>query len=99
MSEDRRNGNGSGNGSSAHPMASMPAADREAGTRDPEEIRQAIEAARAQIATSVACLKAALSASTDWRAWYRRRPGIFIGLAVAAGFWLGTRRVFGRMHI
>ncbi len=60
--------------------------------RDPREIQEEIDRARAQIADSVLALRERVSAATDWRAWYRRRALWFLASAFAAGVWLGYRR-------
>lgn len=57
-----------------------------------EQIRAELERARQQIQSSAALLREEVAVATDWRAWYRRRPAVWIGAAVALGFYLGSRR-------
>jgi hypothetical protein len=57
--------------------------------RTPEEIRQSIEANRAQLGTAVETLRGELTKAADWRAQLRRHQReIIIGAAVT-GFVLG----------
>jgi hypothetical protein len=57
--------------------------------RTPEEIRQSIEANRAQLGVAVDTLRGELTKATDWRAQLRRHQReIIIGAAVT-GFVLG----------
>jgi hypothetical protein len=57
--------------------------------RTPEEIRQSIEANRAQLGVAVETLRGELTKATDWRAQLRRHQReIMIGAAVT-GFVLG----------
>jgi hypothetical protein len=57
--------------------------------RTPEEIRQSIEANRAQLGVAVDTLRGELTKATDWRAQLRRHQReIMIGAAVT-GFVLG----------
>jgi hypothetical protein len=59
------------------------------GPRSAEEIRQSIEAHRADLALSVDSLKRELTRTTDWRAQFRRHQReVLIGAAVA-GFVIG----------
>jgi hypothetical protein len=57
--------------------------------RSAEEIRDSIEAHRAELALSVGSLRQELTRATDWRAHFRRhKREVLIGAAVA-GFVLG----------
>jgi hypothetical protein len=57
--------------------------------RTPEQIRQSIEANRAQLAVSLDRLRGEVTELTDWRKQLRRhRTQVLIGAAVA-GFVLG----------
>jgi hypothetical protein len=59
------------------------------GVRSPEEIRQSIEANRAELGLAVERLRAEINEATDWRKQLLvRRKNIVIG-AAAAGFVLG----------
>jgi ElaB/YqjD/DUF883 family membrane-anchored ribosome-binding protein len=57
--------------------------------REPAEVQAEIERTRERIASSVFALRERVSSAADWREWVRRRPLIALGLAVAAGMWLG----------
>jgi hypothetical protein len=58
-------------------------------TRSPEEIRQSIEANRAELGLAVERLRGEVTKATDWRAQLERhRNEVLIGAAVA-GFVLG----------
>jgi hypothetical protein len=58
-------------------------------TRTPEEIRQSIEANRAQLGSAVERLRGEVTKATDWRGHLERhRKEVLIGAAVA-GFVLG----------
>jgi hypothetical protein len=60
-----------------------------AATRTPEEIRQSIEANRAQLGLAVERLRAEVTEATDWRKQLRKhRKQVLIGAAVA-GFVIG----------
>ncbi len=60
-----------------------------ADTRTPEEIRQSIEANRAQLGNAVERLRGEVTKATDWRGHLERhRKEVLIGAAVA-GFVLG----------
>jgi hypothetical protein len=48
-----------------------------------------VERARARVAESLSSLGEEVARRGDWRAWVRRRPGLFIGGALALGFLLG----------
>jgi hypothetical protein len=59
------------------------------GARSAEEIRDSIEAHRADLALSVDTLRQELTRATDWRAHFRRhKREVLIGAAVA-GFVVG----------
>ena len=60
--------------------------------RDSTQIHAAIDDARRQIAASVIALRAKADLALDWREWFRRRPGLFIGAAFALGFIVGAGR-------
>lgn len=70
----------------------MPEQTTRRAARDPKEIQEEIDRARAQISDSVLVLRERVSAATDWRAWYRRRTIWVLASAFAAGLWLGYRR-------
>jgi len=58
-------------------------------TRSPEEIRQSIEANRAQLGNAVERLRGEVTKATDWRGHLERhRKEVLIGAAVT-GFVLG----------
>jgi len=57
----------------------------------PAEIRAEIEHTRQQIQASVVALRDRVGGATDWRKWYRGSPALFLGVAFAAGFYLGFR--------
>lgn len=58
-------------------------------TRSPEEIRQSIEANRAELGLAVERLRGEVTKATDWRGQLERhRKEVMIGAAVA-GFVLG----------
>jgi hypothetical protein len=58
-------------------------------TRSPEEIRQSIEANRAQLGNAVERLRGEVTKATDWRGHlHRHRKEVLIGAAVA-GFVVG----------
>jgi len=59
------------------------------GVRSPEEIRQSIEANRAQLGVAVERLRAEVTEATDWRKkLVAHRRNVLIG-AAGAGFVLG----------
>lgn len=60
--------------------------------RSADEVRAEIERAREQIHSSVLALREEVSRAADWRGWVRRRPGLWLGAAFAAGFYLGSRK-------
>ena len=61
-------------------------------TRSAEEIRQSIEANRAELGLAVERLRGEVTRATDWRGQFQRhRKEVLIGAAVA-GFVIGRRR-------
>jgi hypothetical protein len=73
-------------------------------TRSPEEIRESIEANRAQLGVAVERLRGEVTRATDWRGQFQRhRKEVLIGVAVT-GFVLGggiaamTGLLTGRRH-
>jgi hypothetical protein len=73
-------------------------------TRSAEEIRQSIEANRAELGMAVERLRGEVTRATDWRGQFERhRKPVLIGVAVA-GFVLGggvaamTGLLTGRRH-
>ena len=58
----------------------------------PSEVREEIDRARDQIASSAVALRQEISAKTDWREWIRGRPTAFILGAFAVGLMFGIRR-------
>jgi hypothetical protein len=60
-----------------------------AAARSPEEIRQSIEANRAELGVAVERLRTEVAVATDWRRQFERhRKEVLVGAAVA-GFVLG----------
>jgi len=59
------------------------------GARSAEEIRDSIEAHRAELALSVDHLRRELTRATDWRAQFRRHKRVVLIGAAVAGFVLG----------
>jgi hypothetical protein len=57
----------------------------------PEQVREQIEAAREQIATSAAALRQEMALRFDWREWVRRRPGAAVLGAFGIGLFIGSR--------
>ena len=57
--------------------------------RTPEEIRQSIEANRAQLGVAVETLRGELTKAADWRAQLRRHQREIIVGAAVTGFVLG----------
>ena len=59
--------------------------------RSAEAVRAEIERAREQIQDSVLALREEVGRVVDWRGWVGKRPGLWLGAAFAAGFYLGSR--------
>ena len=66
----------------------------EHGSRPPTEaeLREEIERARTQVVGTAHALRRQLHDTWDVRQWVARRPGLCLGIAFAAGLWLGIRR-------
>ncbi|MHB8872362.1 MAG: DUF3618 domain-containing protein [Myxococcaceae bacterium] len=58
----------------------------------PGEVRAEMERARAEISASALALRSHMERTTDWRAWVRKKPEVFILGAFAIGFLIGYRR-------
>jgi len=56
------------------------------------ELREEIERTRTQVVDTAQALRRQLHDIWDVRHWVARRPGLTLGIAFAAGLWLGTRR-------
>lgn len=56
------------------------------------ELREEIERARTQVVDTAQALRRQLHDIGDVRHWVRRRPALTLGIAFAAGLWLGIRR-------
>ena len=56
------------------------------------ELRQEIARARTQVVDTAQALRRQLHDISDVRHWVARRPGLTLGIAFAAGLWLGIRR-------
>jgi hypothetical protein len=56
-----------------------------------EVVRARIEQAREQIASSARTLRNEVAVRTDWREWFRRSPGLWLGGAFAVGFLIARR--------
>ncbi|HEY1333230.1 MAG TPA: hypothetical protein VGF31_03165 [Myxococcaceae bacterium] len=56
------------------------------------ELREEIERARTQVVDTAQALRRQLHDIWDVRHWVARRPGTTLGIAFAAGVWLGIRR-------
>lgn len=56
------------------------------------ELREEIERARTQVVDTAQALRRQLHDISDVRHWVARRPGLTLGIAFAAGLWLGIRR-------
>ncbi len=59
--------------------------------RDAAEVREEIERAREQLASSVGALRREVAMRTDWREWIRRHPYRCLAGALAVGFLIGRR--------
>ena len=62
------------------------------GPRSEAELREEIERARTQVVDTAQALRRQLHDIWDVRHWVARRPGLTLGIAFAAGLWLGIRR-------
>jgi ElaB/YqjD/DUF883 family membrane-anchored ribosome-binding protein len=56
------------------------------------ELREEIERTRTQVVDTAQALRRQLHDIWDVRHWVARRPGLTLGIAFAAGLWLGIRR-------
>lgn len=56
------------------------------------ELRLEIERTRTQVVDTAQALRRQLHDIWDVRHWVARRPGLTLGIAFAAGLWLGIRR-------
>jgi hypothetical protein len=54
-----------------------------------QEARAEVVHSREQLITAGMALRTELRRSVDWRAWYRRAPGAWLGGALVVGFLLG----------
>ena len=54
--------------------------------RDAAQIRADMAVSRRQIASAVSALRDEARRALSWRAWFRRSPLTFLGVAVAVGF-------------
>jgi ElaB/YqjD/DUF883 family membrane-anchored ribosome-binding protein len=74
-------------------MASTPEQQTKLPIRSAEvaEVEDDIARTRDRVSRSVMALRQAVADQTDWREWVRRRPGLFLGAAFAAGLLLGSR--------
>ena len=61
------------------------------GPRSEAELRQDIERTRTQVVDTAQALRRQLHDISDVRHWVARRPGLILGVAFAAGIWLGIR--------
>ena len=67
-------------------------------TRSAEEIRQSIEANRAELGLAVERLRGEVTKATDWRGQFERhRKEVLIGVAVAVQMFLTGVRVAFRL--
>ena len=76
-------------------------ADQVIKARDPAEVREEIERAREQVAFSARALRQRMAMRTDWRAWVRRRPYLYVAGVLAMGILIGRRskqRAVDRRH-
>lgn len=65
---------------------------RRTGPQTEAEIREEIARARTQVVDTAQALRRQLHDIWDVRHWVARRPGLTLGVAFAAGLWLGIRR-------
>lgn len=56
------------------------------------QVREEIERARSQVVDTAQALRRQLHDIWDVRHWVARRPAVTLGIAFAAGLWLGFRR-------
>ncbi len=56
------------------------------------ELREEIARARTQVMDTAQALRRQLHDIWDVRHWVARRPALTLGIAFAAGLWLGIRR-------
>jgi hypothetical protein len=56
------------------------------------ELRVEIDRTRAQVLDTAQALRRQLNDIWDLGHWVARRPGLTLGIAFAAGLWLGIRR-------
>jgi hypothetical protein len=73
-------------------MASKALEEQVVQPRDKAQLQAEIDRAGDEIRATMADLSAEVSASTDWREWVRRRPGVVLGGAFCIGFLIGSRR-------
>ncbi len=59
--------------------------------RDPAEVREEIERAREQVASSARALRQEVAMRIDWREWVGRWPYAFLVGALGIGFLIGRR--------
>lgn len=60
-------------------------------SRDPAQIRAEIQETRDEVANALVGLRQELQDRLDWRWIVRRKPAQALGVAFAAGVWLGWR--------
>lgn len=60
--------------------------------RSEAEVREEIERTRTQVVDTAQALRRQLHDIRDVRYWVARRPYLSLGIAVAAGLWLGIKR-------
>ena len=65
------------------------------GSSELARVEADIARTRDQVTRSVSALREAVVRRTDWREWVRRRPGWFLGAALALGFFWGRRHPGG----
>ena len=56
------------------------------------ELREELERTRTQVVGTAHALRRQLHDTWDVRQWVARRPALCLGIAFAAGLWLGIRR-------
>jgi ElaB/YqjD/DUF883 family membrane-anchored ribosome-binding protein len=62
------------------------------GPRSEAELREELERTRTQVVGTAQALRRQLHDIRDPRQWVARRPWLTLGIAFAAGLWLGIRR-------